>query len=246
MRRDMVTPLGPGPLVYAHRGDSAHARDNSIDAFTRAAEAGADGIELDVRRTSDGVLILAHDASHTTLGPLAERTFNEVRDADAFIPTLAEGLASIPRSMFVNVEIKNLRGDPGFDPTRGIVDQTLAELEDRDDLGRILLSSFDPPSVRRAASVSPSVLRGLLVSDLAASWLALRWAKAAGHHAIHLPRGHLLKDASKVVRRATRAGLKVVVWTVDDPDEIASLFRAGVAAVVTNDPATGRSVVDRL
>ncbi|MDA2978275.1 MAG: glycerophosphodiester phosphodiesterase [Actinomycetota bacterium] len=242
----MPTPLDPGPFIYAHRGDFAHARGNSIEAFTLAAEAGADGIELDVRRTSDGRLILAHDASHPALGPLSERTYHEIREADPLIATLAEGLAAIPGSMYVNGEIKNHRGEPGFDSSRGIVDQTIAELENRDDLKRILLSSFDPSSVRRAGVVSPDVLRGLLVTDPTPDWVAIRWAKTARHHAVHLPRTHLLKNPSRTVKRANRAGLKVVVWTVDDPDEIADLFQAGVVAVVTNDPAVGRAVIDAL
>jgi glycerophosphoryl diester phosphodiesterase len=240
----MLSPLDPGPFVYAHRGDFAHARGNSIEAFTLAVEAGADGIELDVRRTADGTLVLAHDPRLPNLGPISELTCSQIREADPLVATLAEGLAAIPRSVYINVEIKNHRGEPGFDSSRSIVDQTVAELGARDDLGRILLSSFDPSSVRRAGIVSPSVMRGLLVTDMTPSWVAIGWAKTAEHHAVHLPRQHLVKSADKVVKRAGRAGLKVVVWTVDDPDEIARLFHAGVAAVVTNDPAMGRAVVE--
>ena len=246
VRGEMPSPLDPGPYVYAHRGDFAHARGNSLEAFTLAAEAGAHGIELDVRRSADGTLILAHDASHPILGPLSERTYVEIREADPMVATLAEGLAVIPRSMYVNVEIKNHRGQPGFDASRSIVDQTIAELKNRDDLTRILLSSFDPSSVPRAGVVSSGVLRGLLIADPTPNWVAIRWAKMGGHHAVHLPRTHLLNNPNKIVKRATRAGLKVVVWTVDDPDEIDGLFQAGVVAVVTNDPAVGRTVFDAL
>lgn len=240
------TPHGPGPLVYAHRGDSAHAIDNSIEAFTLAVAADADGIELDVRRSADGHLILSHDAIHPTLGPLSKRTLDEIRDTDKNIPTLREGLSVIPRSVFVNVEIKNHRMEPGFDAKRIIVDETVTELKNHDDASRILLSSFDPFAVGRVRQIAPAISTGLLVSERTLLGLATRWARRAGHKTVNLAASHLVRDACGVVDLAAARGLGVVAWTVDEPNEIERLFRCGVTAVVTNDPAVGRAVVASL
>ncbi|MCZ7532324.1 MAG: glycerophosphodiester phosphodiesterase [Acidimicrobiia bacterium] len=240
------TPYGPGPLVYAHRGDSAHAHDNSIEAFTLAIEAGADGIETDVRRSSDGHLILSHDATHPTLGALSKCTLDEIRDMDDRIPTLREGLSVIPRTTFVNVEIKNHRMEPGFDAKRTIVDETIAELENYDDSSRILVSSFDPFAVGRARQIAPAVATGLLVTGHMLLGVATRWARRAGHKTVNLAASHLVEDPRGVVNMAEARGLGVVAWTIDDPNEIERLFRHGVIAIVTNDPGAGRAVVDSL
>lgn len=243
MRR---TPYGPGPLVYAHRGDSAHAPDNSIEAFTLAIEAGTDGIELDVRRTCDGHLILAHDAIHPTLGALSKRTLDEIRETDDQIPTLREGLSAIPRSTFVNVEIKHHRMETGFDTKRTIVDEVVAEVAEYDDASRILLSSFDPFIVGRSRRIAPMIATGLLVSERTRLGMATRWARRAGHRTVNLAATHLVKDPGGVVNLVAARGLGVIAWTIDDPNEIERLFRAGVIAIVTNDPTVGREVVASL
>jgi glycerophosphoryl diester phosphodiesterase len=242
----MRTPLGPPPLVYAHRGDSAHATDNSIEAFSLAVEAETDGIETDIRRSSDGVLMLCHNPTHPAVGVICEATFEQIRASAPEIPTLQEGLAAIPKHVFVNLEIKNTYTEPGFDRKRAIVSETLAQVERDDDLDRILISSFDPFAVAHSRKKYPSVARGLLVADRTRLLVGLRWAGRAQHGAIHLPRTQLLKDPVSVVENAARSGLAVGVWTVDDAEEMKRLFEAGVAIVFTNDPVTGRSVVNAM
>jgi len=232
--------------VYAHRGDSAHAPDNSIEAFTLAVEAGADGIELDVRRTADGHLIIAHDAVHPTLGPLASCTLDEIRATDDRIPTFREGLSAIPPSRFVNVEIKPQPRESGSQPGRTIVDATISEIEAYDDPSRILVSSFDPRMVGRSRKIAPALATGLLVSDRVLLGVATRWAQHAGHRTLHLPPSHLGQDPGRVVAETEERGLGIVAWTIDDPAEIEKLCRAGVIAIITNDPAVGRAVVDAL
>jgi glycerophosphoryl diester phosphodiesterase len=240
------TPYGPGPLVYAHRGASAHARGNSIEAFTLAVEAGADGIELDVRRTLDGILVIAHDAAHRDIGPLADATFATIRDVDDEIPTLAEGLAVIPPHLFVNVEIKNARTDSGFDANRTIVDQTIAQLTETDEPARILITSFDPLSTRRAKLIAPDMAVGQLIAGRTPVGPALRWAHRLGFQTINVDRARLTKHPEEIVVRAAKAGVAVMAWTVDEPDEIAALYLAGVTGVISNDPAIARLVADRI
>ncbi len=242
----MRTPLGPPPLVYAHRGDSLHAIDNSIEAFTLAVEAGTDGIELDIRRSSDGVLVISHDPHHDAIGVICETSMADIRAGAPEIPTLTEAMAAIPRDVFVNVEIKNTFSEPGFDRKRTIVSQTLAQIEQEDDLDRILVSSFDPFAVAHARKNYPSVARGLLIGRQTKLWMGMRWATRARHAAIHLPREHLVDNPAAVVANAAQSGLAVVVWTVNDPEEMRRMFEAGVSIVITDDPATGRAVADSM
>jgi len=238
----MTTPIGPGPLIYGHRGDSSRAPDNSIEAYTLTAEAGGDGIELDVRRTSDGVLILAHDSVHPTIGPLSEANFAQIRDEDPLIPTLEEGLAAIPPDMWINVEIKNWKSESGFDRTRSIVDQTIARLIEIDDPSRMLISSFDPFAMIRAKRVAPSIARGQLVWTNTALSLGLWWTRIVGHQSVNLPAAYVVDDPESIVHRARRFGLAVMVYVIDDPDIMRRLFSAGIDMIVTNDVGTGAAV----
>src|SRR4051794_5776874 len=94
------------PLVLGHRGSSRRARENTLEAFALAREDGADGVELDVHRSRDGVLLVHHDADVEGLGVLAEHDAGAVRSVFPWIPTLAEVLDEC-RGLLVNIEIKN-------------------------------------------------------------------------------------------------------------------------------------------
>ncbi|MEE8456812.1 MAG: glycerophosphodiester phosphodiesterase, partial [Acidimicrobiia bacterium] len=186
-----TTPLGPGPLVYAHRGDRSRASDNTIEAYLLAVEAGTDGIELDVRRTHDGVLIVHHDERDPAIGIFSSLDFIVLREMAPHVPTLREAMEAIPRHVFVNVEIKNDPGDPGFDAERTIVDETLAELRDYDDPTRILLSSFDPMSMQRAGEIGPEFLRGQLVMTPVPLDIGFAFAREFDMDAINPQYAHL-------------------------------------------------------
>jgi glycerophosphoryl diester phosphodiesterase len=238
----MTNPLGPGPLIYGHRGDSSRAPDNSIEAFTLNAEAGGDGVELDVRRSSDGVLILSHDSVHPTIGPLSEASFDRIRSEDPLIVTLEEGLAAIPPSMSVNVEIKNWKSERGFDRKRTIVDQTIATIREVDDPSRMLISSFDPFAMIRTKRIAPSIARGQLVWTNTKLNVGLWWTRLFRHQSINLPAVYVADDPEAVVRKANGFGLAVMVYVVDDQDTMRRLFSAGVDMIVTNDVGGGASV----
>jgi glycerophosphoryl diester phosphodiesterase len=239
------SPLGPAPLIYAHRGDRSRAPDNTIEAYRLAVEAGADGIELDVRRTRDDVLILVHDPSHGNRPPFAEMSLEEVRSEEPSIPTFDEALAFVPSSVYLNVEIKNTAYEPGFDPSRRIVDETLSAISSIDDPSRILMSSFDPESVRRSIEIAPNVLAGLLIGSGVEIGAGIDMALALGVQAIHPPMTTLLTDPRASVDRCIQAGLAVVVWNANTPKDVEIAVEAGVDVIITDDPGMARAVIGR-
>lgn len=241
-----VSPLGPGPLVYAHRGDRSRAADNTIEAYTLAVEAGTDGIELDVRRTSDGVLIVSHDESYPGTGTLSSLEFDAVRELAPKVPTLREAMNSIPGSVFVNVEIKNFPHEDGFDEGRTIVDETIRELRSYDDPKRILMSSFDPVSMQRVGDVAPDLLRGQLVLASAPLNDGVATAKEFRMDAINPNIIHVATDTASIMEALAEANLRVVVWGVNSPEDVALMAAAGVDAIITDDPGMARTVIDQL
>ena len=241
-----VSPLGPGPLVYAHRGDRSRAADNTIEAYTLAVEAGTDGIELDVRRTSDGVLIVSHDESYPGTGTLSSLEFDAVRELAPKVPTLREAMNSIPGSVFVNVEIKNFPHEDGFDEGRTIVDETIRELRSYDDPKRILMSSFDPVSMQRVGDVAPDLLRGQLVLASVPLNDGVATAKEFRMDAINPNIIHVATDTASIMEALAEANLRVVVWGVNSPEDVALMAAAGVDAIITDDPGMARTVIDQL
>ncbi len=234
------------PLIYAHRGDSSRAADNTLEAFELAVDAGADGIELDVRRTADGVLVLSHDPATPTIGRIDRATFDMMRDLDPTVPTLEEALSEIPTGMLVNVEIKNSRAERGYDSELTIVDAVTTELRNFANPDRFLITSFDAATAAKAKESGPEFGTGLLVAEVTRLATGLRNAASARHETINVNRRHLRKNAAEAVDRARSMDLDVVVWTVDDPDEIHQLAVAGVSAIITNTPLGARKVIDAL
>jgi len=239
----MTTPLGPGHLIYAHRGDRSRARDNTIEAYSLAVEAGTDGIELDVRRSSDGELIVTHDDRDATVGIFSEMTFAVVREMAPHIPTLEEAMGSIPLNVFVNVEIKNSPTDAGFDEDRTIVNQTVEALRTFDDPGRILLSSFDPATMTRACHIASDFRRGQLLAEPTALDVGVAFAADSGMQALHPRFGQLRDDPERSVASVKAAGLAVVVWAVDTADDIRVMARAGADVIITDNPAMAREAI---
>jgi glycerophosphoryl diester phosphodiesterase len=241
-----VSPLGPGPLVYAHRGDRSRAADNTIEAYVLAAEAGADGIELDVRRTKNGALIVSHDDSYPGIGAFSTLEFTELRDLAPQVPTLREAMNAIPREMFVNVEIKNFPHEDAFDEDRGIVDETLQELRAYDQPTRILMSSFDPVSMQRVGNIGSDFLRGQLVLPSAPLESGIAVAREFEMDAINPYIAHIVDDVARAMEAFKEANLDVVVWGVNSAEDVALMANAGANAIITDDPGMARSVIDQM
>lgn len=227
----MFTP-GPNdaPLVYGHRGASADAPENTLEAFALAREQGAHGVELDVRRCRDGDMALHHDAELSDGRRIVELTR---ADLPATSCTLAAAL-DVCEGMVVNIEIKNVSVDPDHDPACRLADAVVALLHEREGRDRVIVSSFGLATVDRVRAIDPAVPTALLTFVDPIGPPAIELAVRHGHQAIH---PHVATVDAAYVELAHERGLAVNVWTVDDPVRIRELASWGVDGIVTNVPA---------
>ena len=230
------------PLVLGHRGASAHAADNTIEAFEIALAHGADGVELDVRFTADGEVVLNHDADIGEMGPLIHHDFATLRSAHPEVPTLDEALAVLG-DLLINVEIKNSPMDADFDATHQMAYAVTRWIAQHDIRDRVVVTSFNPDTVAAVRDTDATVVTGQLVHpgfDVAGQAEAIA---AVGHTWLAPYVSDVVADAKTVIEAAHSAGLRVVVWTVDEPDDIALLAAAGVDGLISNDPRAALALV---
>jgi glycerophosphoryl diester phosphodiesterase len=223
------------PRVLAHRGDTAGAPENTLAAFHAAVASGADGVELDVRRTADGALVVHHDAAVAGLGPLSSLRVRELPEAIPLLDAAMEVLEPI----LVNVEVKNDPDEPGHDPTGSLSHDVVALLEERGDLDRVVLSSFDLPTLDAARQASATVATGWLLGMAADPAGAIETAVARGHSALH---PFVLTVDAAVVDEAHDAGLEVATWTVNARHDLERMAALGVDTVITDDVALALDV----
>lgn len=235
------------PLLVAHRGDPLRHPENSIEGFRSALRTGADAVEFDVRLTRDAVPVIMHDAdvSRTTdgRGLVHELTLAEVQTlrlaGTGRVPTLAEALEAVGSlGGGVDIEVKNLPGEPGFEAdAERTLEATLSALRLGRFAGSVVITSFNPATIRRSAELAPEVPTGLLIIDAVDPFDALG-AAIAEAHAFILPSVASLVDAGPaLIHAAHEAGVRVGVWTADDPATVRRLLEWEVDAVATNDPA---------
>lgn len=222
------------PVIVAHRGASKAFRENTVDAFTEARRQGASMVELDVRRTLDGALVIHHDPVIAGLGALIELPASALPD---YVPTLAQALDAC-QGLEVNIEIKNERGDPDFDSDETVAADVVDLLSSRSDADAMLISSFRFNTIDVIRALDPDLRTGFLfamppLSPLRLKAMILRTA-AAGHVAIHPYHRGVTK---RMVDLAHEVGLAVNTWTVDDPARMRTLATAGVDALITNVPS---------
>ncbi len=220
--------------VLAHRGASAAARENTIEAFRLAAAIGSDGVELDVRRTLDGLLVVHHDAR------LADRrVIGDMRASDlpAHVPHLDAALDAC-NGMWVNIEIKNDPDEPDFDPTDSIADDTTGALVRRGQDERWLISAFRLETVDRCRALVPTIRTAWLVGHVPDDVVATMVGR--GHSALHPWVGALNRSHIDVCHGA---GIAVNTWTCDDPRRMAELIEWGIDGICTNVPDVAIGVI---
>lgn len=193
-------------------------------------------MEIDVRLTADGSLILSHDDRTAGHDPFIENDLVEIRREQEHVATLNEGWAAVPDDGYVNIEIKNALGEADYDVRRRSVDLVAEWIGANADGRRIVISSFDPWAMRKTRRILPGVATGQLLATWAGPKRVMPWVAGQGHDAINLPRRQLFPEPEAIVRRADELGLRVVAWTIDDPEDARQLSAAGVAALITNDP----------
>lgn len=246
--------------MVAHRGASSSEPENTVAAFEAAARAGTDVVELDVRLTADGVPVVLHgpDVSATTdgTGLVHTLTLTEVKRLDASggrggrveIPTLAEALTAMAAhpGLGVDLEIKNIPGEEAFDsPKEAILEATLVVLEETGFPGPVLVSSFNWLTLERSKQLAAEVPTGFLTVGAIDPRASVVYASHAGHDWVLPNVSAVLEAGEGLVGEAHAEGLRVGTWTVDDEPTLASLFRWGVDAVASNDPARAVGVRDR-
>ncbi len=230
------------PLVLGHRGASAHAADNTIEAFELALAHGADGVELDVRFTADGKVVLHHDPDVGEMGPLVHHDFATIRHTHPELPTLDEALAVLG-DLIINVEIKNAPFEVDFDPDDHMA-EVIARWVGRHDIHeRVIVTSFNPSAVAAVRAADPLIVTGQLTSP-GFDWLqSLQAIADAGHTWVAPHFSDLLIDPEGAVAAAHDLDLRVVAWTVDDAGHITALATAGIDAIISDDPAHTRRVI---
>ncbi len=251
-------------LIWAHRGASGYAPENTLPAFQLAIDMNADGIELDVQLTKDGEIIVIHDETldRTTNGKgwVKDHTFEEIRALDASyqnmmqggevvsparkfedyedlrVPTLKEVLELIkPSNLTINIELKT-----------GII--FYPELERRtvelvNECGmedRVIYSSFNHESIKKIREIDPSAQTGFLYADGPMGMAT--YGKKYGVTALHPALYNLQFDG--FVQECAVAGLDLNVWTVNEPEYVEMCKAAHVHGIITNYPDMVREIVE--
>jgi glycerophosphoryl diester phosphodiesterase len=238
--------------IWAHRGASAYAPENTIPAFKMALEMGVDGIELDVHESADGKLMVIHDETvdrtSNGKGRVVDMTCQELKQLsfsngnenypNARIPTLREVYGLVKNTgILVNVEIK-------CDVViyYGIWNK-LIELEREMGMqGRILYSSFNHYVLMKLREVDPSAKIGLLYDNgLVDPWVYAKYVKAEAIHPHYL----VALKGEGLIPGCRKAGIDVNAWTVNDKNVMRELIDANINAIITNYPDVALGLLGR-
>jgi glycerophosphoryl diester phosphodiesterase len=222
------------PLVFAHRGGAALAPENTMSAFDNGVALGADGLELDVHLSRDGVVVVHHDRvldrTTTLRGPVADRTAAEL--VSAGVPSLENVLA---RHGGVRVIVEIKRNDAAM--ASAVVDT----LRQSGALERVCVGSFSTRVLRQVRRLEPRVATSASREEvrwaLYRSWC--RWpVSRVAYMGYQVPEvaGTTRVVSPRFVEYAHHAGLGVQVWTVDDVDAARRLIGWGVDALITDRP----------
>jgi glycerophosphoryl diester phosphodiesterase len=227
-------PVPNHPLVLAHRGANRRERENTIDAFEAAMALGADGVELDVRRTADGVLVVHHDPAIDGGALIVAQPFEALRAAAPWVPTLPEALAALDGA-FVNIEVKCLPWEPDPDPDAVVMQGVAMLVEALGIRDRVVVSSFDLGALGSLRALNAHIAAGWLTHGQSIEQAA-EFAQLRGVPWIHPDVATAAADPAATVRVARERGLRVDVWTVNDPAVAVALASAGVDALITDVP----------
>lgn len=229
------------PVIFAHRGASGEAPENTLAAFKLGLEQGCDAFELDVHLSKDGQIVVIHDGTidRTTdgSGAVNEMTVEELQAFDAGswfdekyrgerIPLLEEVFDMTPDHIIINIEIKGSY-DGRLEP------RLLDLLKRRNRLDTVVISSFDWKSLRYIKELEPGIKIGLLYHLRMDHHEKLPEAVGKDVYSLH-PNYTTLEPED--IRRAQAAGLLVYAWTVNTDELMKQALEDGVDGIITDYP----------
>jgi glycerophosphoryl diester phosphodiesterase len=215
-------------LRVGHRGARAYEPENTLRSFKKALEIGVDAVELDVRKTRDNQLVVIHDADvkRTTDGKglVSELTLKEIKEFSAEkgekIPTLKETLDFLGKKVKTLIELK----------AEGVEEKVLTEVREKGLQKNVIIVSFNEAALRKVKELNKEAETGLLYAthknpvktalDLKATYL--------------LPLYRFTHTAN--VQKAHENGLKIIVWTINKPEEVAEYTKKGVDGIASDKP----------
>ena len=229
--------------IWAHRGASGYAPENTVEAFCLAAQMGADGVELDVHLTKDGQLVVAHDETidrvSDACGKIADYTLDELKQFNfnkthpnyakvCRIPTLQEVLDCLQNTgMSVNIELKT-----GINFYEGIEQKTVELVKRMGYADRVLYSSFNHHSVLKVRKYQADAKLAFLYSDGLVG--VAEYAVKNQVYAVHPSVIGTLFETEMLA--CIDNNVKIHVWTVNDESDMRRLAKLGVDAIITNYP----------
>ena len=247
LERPAVWDFPPGvrsvPLVIAHRGDLANAPENTLPAFRSAYERGADGIELDVRMTRDGQLVVFHDRGLKRItgrrGLVSNVALEEVRGLDVGswfapefrgeqAPTLDEVFDLLPRDYLINVEMKAV-----IDNMRLIAHKVAEVIRRHGRWGSTLVASFNPISLWELRKVEPRIMRAYIWSHRHPPPIRSRCFSPLVQAHWYDPADGSYNPA--LMRRIRARGVRTLAWDVDFDCDLSLMAAARLDATVTDD-----------
>jgi glycerophosphoryl diester phosphodiesterase len=238
-------------IIFAHRGASAHAPENTMAAFALAIQQDADAIELDAKLSADGHVIVIHDPSveRTTDGQGEVRfmTLSVLQELDAGsffdvayqgerIPTLDQVFEAFGHKTFINVELTNYKT-----PNDDLPDRVASLIRRHKLEKRILFSSFNPRALRRVMQIIPEIPIALLASAGRSGWWARSWLgrMIVPYEALH---PELTDVTPELVAATHRRGHKLNVYTVNRAEDMQRLFKMQVDGIFTDDPRLAHKI----
>jgi glycerophosphoryl diester phosphodiesterase len=232
------------PVIFAHRGSSAHAPENTIAAFKLAIDQGADAIELDAKLSLDGEVVVIHDQTvdRTTngTGRVGRLLLEDLRRLDAGqffanqfsgekIPTLLEVLETVGEKLFINIELTNYSSANDV-----LVERVTTLVKERGLQKSVMFSSFNPFNLSKIKKLLPECPVAILALGGLAGWPARsfigRWFSPGILHPC------LTDLSAALIEREHKRGRRIHVWTVNDPVDLTNVFLWGVDGVFTDDP----------
>lgn len=239
------------PIVFAHRGASADAPENTLASFSLAVTLGSSAIELDVQLSADDSVVVFHDPSveKTTngKGKIKDLTLDQIKSLDAGhtfgnaypaekIPTLEEVFSALSPEIFLNIELKNLTT-----PTDNLSEEVAKLIQNHHAEHRVLVSSFSPEPLKKFQNLLPSVPLGRLIyRPVMVDFHRIFSSSLSFYQTVHIS----IKAFNKRrIDSLHKLGKQVFIYTLNHPRDILAALNCGADGFFTDDPALANRIL---